>query len=163
MRLVSPPPPPVGPPVDWKEVEADLGFQFPADYRALVTAYGPGVFDDFLWVLHPTTNNPNLQLATQLSVRRQALAASRASGDPHPTRLIPWAFTDNGDVCYWRTPSTLDKVDDWLITVNESRWTSWAEFDMTSVEWLVAVLTGRLRLTVFPNDFPSQTPTFRRA
>ena len=48
--------------MDWPEVERRLGTRLPADYKLLIASYGEGSFDDFIWVLHPTTINPNLRV-----------------------------------------------------------------------------------------------------
>jgi len=82
-----------------------LGFSLPVDYRALVETYGEDSFDDFLWLLHPTSPNPNLNLISELRTQRDALANDPDGVGPRPEDLVPWADTDNGDVCYWRFDS----------------------------------------------------------
>jgi hypothetical protein len=49
------------------------------------------------------SQNLNLNLARQMQVRRDALAALSEAA-PNSQDLVPWAVTDNGEVCYWRTP-----------------------------------------------------------
>lgn len=76
--------------VDWPEVERGLGIRLPADYKRLISSYGEGSFDDFIWVLHPTTTNPNLRLDTQTRLARAALSELNetfAAAD----ELMPWA------------------------------------------------------------------------
>lgn len=149
--------------VDWDEVECRLGLSLPADYRRLIETYGEGCFDKFLWLLHPTSENANLNLECQTQVRRDALSALSEPGAPDPAELVPWAFTDNGDVCYWQLPSASAPPDEWRIAVNESRGPHWFEFSLPTVEWLRAVLPGEVRVPAFPEDFPSSPPTFRSA
>jgi hypothetical protein len=145
--------------IDWHDVENRLGFPLPADYRALMETYGEGAFDDFLWLLHPASPNPNLNLVNELRVLREALALDPDGAGPPPEDLVPWAGTDNGDSVYWKFDSQRRLGSS--VIVNESRGDAWPEYDLSATEWLLAVLTGRIRVPVFPDDFPSRHPSFR--
>jgi hypothetical protein len=142
-------------------VESLLGFPLPDDYRALVETYGEGAFDDFLWLLHPTTPNRHLNLISQLHLKREMRALDKESPGPRPEELVPWALTDNGDSVYWRfdTNHQIGKS----VIVNEARGDRWPEYDLSAAEWLLAVLTGQIRVPVFPDDFPSPNPSFQPA
>lgn len=160
-QLVNPPRQPLGGRVDWSVVEQNLRMRLPDDYKHLIESYGAGCFDDFLWLLHPTASNPYLNLGRQIQVRREALSEGQRPGEkPGPDEVVPWAFTDNGDVCYWKI-SGISDPDEWTVIVNESRGPEWDEFGGSTTEWLVAVLSGRYRVRVFPRDFPSSDPGFR--
>lgn len=76
--------------------------------------------------------------------------------------LLAWGATDNADVCFWQLRD-LDAHDSWGIAVNEGRGPEWHLFEGGMVDFLVAVLTGRERVSVFPEDVPSASPAFRRA
>lgn len=137
-----------------------MGFPLPVDYRALVETYGEGSFDDFLWLLHPTSPNPNLNLISQLRTVRDALTGDPSGVGPRPEDLVPWAETDNGDVCYWRFDANRRLANS--VVVNEGRGDAWAEFNnLSATAWLLAILTGKIRVPVFPDDFPSPYPSFR--
>lgn len=161
-RLVRPPAQPLGSPVDWAAAQRDLAMQLPEDYRRLVDTYGLGCFDGFLWLLHPNASSRYLNLGRQITVRLEALKEGQSPGEPFgPDDVVPWAFTDNGDVCYWKVMGMADP-NKWTVVVNESRGPEWDEFSGTTTEWLAAVLSGRYRVRVFPDqDFPSQSPRFR--
>ncbi|HEU0131006.1 MAG TPA: hypothetical protein VFQ85_08455 [Mycobacteriales bacterium] len=138
--------------------------RLPADYRALVDTYGPGTFDEFLWVLQPSAANPNLDLERQRTVRIDALREVAASGEPVPypvDTLLPWAVTDNGDVCYWLTSGTAD-AGTWPVVVNGARGPEWVSFTGSATAFLAAVLAGELVVAVFPDDFPSERPEYRQ-
>ncbi len=159
-QLVAVVPPPARVPrIDWTEVENRLGFPLPDDYRALMETYGEGSFDDFLWLLHPTSPNPNLNLISELRAQREALALDVEGVGPPPEDLVPWAGTDNGDAVYWKFDS--QRRLGGTVIVNAARGDAWPEYDLSATEWLLAVLSGRIRVPVFPDDFPSRHPSFR--
>lgn len=150
--------------VDWVNVERALGTELPADYKQLVEAYGPGSFDDFLWLLLPMPSNLHLDLVNQQAVRLDALRSLQAGGELlpqglRPEYLIAWATTDNGDVCYWSRGSA-DGPEKWIVAVNEARGLAWETFKISTSEFLVELLSGALRVRIFPDDFPSVQPVY---
>jgi hypothetical protein len=147
--------------IDWIAVERGLGLRLPPDYKHIVETYGLGLFDGFLWILHPTTPNSNLRLDKQIEATRWALVEV-SDAFAQPNELTAWARTENGDTCYWLNRDHSDDPDHWQIAVNESRGPDWEVFDLTTSGWLEAVLSGRLRTPLFPEDFPSASPTFRQ-
>jgi hypothetical protein len=153
--------------VDWHEIERALGFALPADYKRLVELYGSSAIDNFIWILEPASRNEHLDLLRQMTLQLQALRQLRDQGETIPYdiestdgHLIPWAITDNGDVCYWlRTPSAPPEM--WTVLVDEARGPFWEHFSGSASEFLAAVLSGRFQSNIFPDDFPSEAPTFR--
>ena len=152
--------------VDWDDIKRRLGRPLPLDYMRLVETYGRGSFDGFLWVLQPLRTNQYLDLVQQHRVRLDALRTLRDAGEAVPfsvresaEELVPWAVTDNGDVCYWVT-SVSDDPNRWSVAVNEARGPRWLSFELSATEFLVGILSGDVRVDVFPDDFPSDTPTF---
>lgn len=186
-RLASLIPPPEGGPfLSDREISAGIDRfemidRFPNDYVELVKAYGRGVFDEFINVFLPTTPNPHLDIASQMTSRLEALRQLSGRADPPITLpvssvnsttedvpykldrtdpgIIPWAITDNGDAIYW-VASQLDLPDEWTVTVNEARGPDWQEFPMGCCEFLYGVLSGSVQVRHFPDDFPSSSPTF---
>lgn len=149
----------------WDEIEDILGLRLPSDYKRIVQDYGPGTFDRFLWVLQPSSNK-YIDLLRQCHVRLDALRVLAESGEAVPydlsrgrEEIIPWAFTDNGDVCFWVTSSS-DDPDEWTIAVNEGREPLWMTFGGSASEFLVAVLSRNLQVEMFPDNFPYDIHTF---
>ena len=161
VKLVPPPATTAGS-IDWTAVEGGLGVRLPNDYKLLIRTYGVGKFDDFIWVLHPTTPNNNLRLESQIQRCRWALKEVRGSF-ASPSEVTPWAITDNGDVCYWLNRGLSVDPDGWQIAVNESRGPDWEVADLSTTAWLEAVLSRRLTIRLFPADFPSTSPRFQPA
>jgi hypothetical protein len=127
LRTVVPPPGSSVPEIDWTATERDLGVLLPPDYPGLVEIYGPGSFDDFIWILQPAATTEHLDLVKQRTVRLDALRAVQAEGEvvpysvePGSEGLTPWAITDNGDVLYWVTDDAPDPPD-WTVAINQSR------------------------------------------
>jgi len=169
LTAVLPPSRGAAPPrIDWPDVERAFGAVLPDDYKELVGVYGAGSFDDFLWVLQPAHENPNIDLVTQRSVRLDAMrtlvrqwgGTVPHSLDDNRPGILPWAFTDNGDVCYWLC-EPWEKPGNWRVTVNESRGSRWEVFDGSATEFLLAVFTRARRSQIFPEDFPSEDPAFQ--
>jgi hypothetical protein len=153
--------------MDWDGIERALGHGLPADYKQLVDLYGSGAIGDFIWILEPGSPNEHLDLLRQTTRQLEALRQLRSQGEPisydidsPDGHLIPWAITDNGDVCYWRrNPS--DPPERWTVVVNEGRGPLWERFDGSATDFLVEIFSLRLRSHIFPEDFPPEQPAFR--
>jgi hypothetical protein len=153
---------------DWAAVEGDIGTALPGDYKWFVDIYGVGRVDGFLSVFHPTSNNTYLRLKDQIARQLGALRTLREMGEevpyplfPEPAGILPWAITDNGNVCHWRTGSA--NPDEWTVVVDNGRAPWWDEFPGSMTAFLSAVLSRRYQCSVFPIDFPSSSPRFTRS
>ncbi|MEC4016979.1 SMI1/KNR4 family protein [Streptomyces sp. H27-D2] len=151
--------------VDWTAIERELGHGLPRDYKEVVEAYGPGVFDDFIYVYQPAYPALAIDLKTQADRSILALRKLQEEGEPIPYTLQPepellsFARTDNGDVCYWRITET-NNPDSWTVTVNSARDSDWVEFMGGTASFLRSVLTGEFTVSLFPDDFPSDELEF---
>jgi hypothetical protein len=169
LRGLAPAPSAAAPPVDWAACSRELAVALPEDYVALVEEWGAGCFDDFLWLLAPGHPNPNLDLIAQAGRQLAALVDLRRAGIQPPFvpristgGLLPWAITDNGDVCCWRLTDVVDPGS-WTVVVLESRGPEWSGFEGGVAEFLAGLLGGGVRVSVFPDDVPSADPRFGRA
>ena len=161
LKQVQPPPlDPIDNQGDWENV-SDLGdglVGFPTDYKKLIERYGTFGFGDFIWVLNPFAKNPNIELANQMRVQRDALATlARDYGEsiPHPIgSLVPWFITDNGDVGYWIATGDCET---WRTVVNAAREPQWFDAHGTSVRFLCDVMSRTITVPFFPEDFPQIT------
>jgi SMI1-KNR4 cell-wall len=152
----------------WQFVERSLGVELPEDYKEFVATYGTGAVDNFLWVLNPFAKNKNLNLNDQATTRLDAQRRFHAESGieppfafhPDPDGIFPWGITDNGDVLYWLCKGS---PSSWNIVICDSRSFRWRTFDLILVHFLTSVLTKRLIVDVFPDDFPSDQPRFMPA
>ena len=158
------PPPEQVPPRRQLSEQAPAG-RLPADFWSLVESYGVGSFDDFVWVLVPDAVNPHLNYDSRSTELLNALREVQRLGEEVPfdltpghEEILPWAFTDNGDVFYWITRDS-DPAR-WTVAVNESRSDEWEEVQASCTDALVLLLSARQRVTFFPDDFPSREPRF---
>ncbi|GAA0921195.1 SMI1/KNR4 family protein [Virgisporangium aurantiacum] len=148
--------------VDWGAVESRLGAPLPADYKGLVETYGPGSFGGFFRVFCPGSSHKSLDLEHQHERTTWALEylAERGHSLPRdPAELLSFGRSDNGDVAYW-VIGQRDDPDQWSVALGEPRGPLWEEYEGGAVEWLEAVLSRRLRMKIFPNDFPRRTVRF---
>jgi len=167
MEMVARPQDPTESDRAWGDVYRLLHVALPQDFMNLVSLYGPGCFDDFLWLLQPSSANKNLDIVLQAGNRRDALRTMWETGENRPSwlsiapeDLLPWAITDNGDVCYWVT-STDPDPGRWMIVVNEARGPRWVGYSGSVTEFLIDVLGKTVRIDLFPDDFPLNHHVFR--
>lgn len=148
----------------WGEIEAKLGLRLPEDYKELVATFGVGGFDDFLSPFYPRCRLPALDLEhvvpRVLDGYRELLRTEALPYRFFPALggLFPWAVTDNGDYCFWRTGSVTPNA--WPVVVGASRSGDWFELDGNAVQFLHATLSGDVVCSVFPEDFPWELPAF---
>ncbi|MEU6882889.1 histone-like nucleoid-structuring protein Lsr2 [Streptomyces sp. NPDC046712] len=154
-------PPPAGTvPADWAAVERTLGMPLPRDYKQLADAYGPGAFCGFLSFYHPLAPTEWVDLTGPMPSRiRQQLQQDRDGGTfpvPHdPQSLFPMGVTGNGNYLFWITePPTAP--DRWHVAVNEARGPRWYTHEGSITDLLLAVLSGRESVPLFPRDLLDQ-------
>ena len=152
-------------PEDWPSAEARLGTPLPDDYKTFIEAYGTGRIDDFLWVFNPFSEHQHLNLLERAREMPEIYAELGEEGHEHPPPIFPspsgllvFGATDNGDFLFWKTSGP---PNDWTVVVNESRAPEYEEFRGGLAYFLVTVLRRRYRSNIFPDDFPSASPTFR--
>jgi len=151
----------------WARVEERLGTRLPADYKAFIDAFGLGSIDSFIWIFSPFTRNQYVNLERKLEVVGDVLAQLAQCGEqipflyfPASGGLFPFGSTDNGDSLYWKTDG---EPDLWPVVVNEARGPHWEMYNLSMTAFLSQVLSGKLVCTVFPDDIPSHSPTFKAA
>ncbi|MGI5284891.1 SMI1/KNR4 family protein [Nonomuraea polychroma] len=152
--------------VDWAAVEAEVGLTFPDDYKAWADSYADLQLNDFLYLNHPLPDGDeraavidrlddlrpiieqwgSIDLLDDAGVVREAPPFPLY---PEPGGLYPWGSTDNGDYLLWLTgpdPGT------WTVVITDGM--VWWHFPGSLLDFLVGILTHKVRCPVFPDDFP---------
>jgi hypothetical protein len=153
--LVTPPAPDArrGPPVDWAEVESELGFRLPADYQAYIDTYGYGSVNRLVFILHPTTKVPHLNLArSNEAIDEEDFLEMAETPPPHPLgvglgRLMYLGGTETQDSLYWFTDG--EDPDQWPIVFQDERAYKWQQYDMSLLGFLLALFTREIA----PRDY----------
>lgn len=148
----------------WEEIEESVGTALPSDYKEFISTYGTGGIDDFLWILTPFVKDENVNLITKSRVILEAYVQSKQNHPeyyphgvfPNENGLLPWAFTDNGDVLYWLVKGNPDQ---WKIVAYDSRSENY-EYPLSMTEFLYGIINKSLVCEVFPEDFPNESPEF---
>ncbi|WP_430785076.1 hypothetical protein [Actinoplanes sp. G11-F43] len=156
------------PPVAGAKCHASIDEQrggVPEDHRRLISTYGAGCFDEFLWIYGDVDSNPNLDIRTRAAAARSDLATyggrhfqARLDGLGISVEdLSKWGATDNGDWLLWVTTGS---PDSWSTLILEVRQRDLLLVPRTSTRVILDLLTGGLVTSIFPDDFPSRQPSF---
>jgi len=168
LEILPPPKNPVEVPSaeDWSATETQLS-RLPEDYKAFVGRFGTGNVSGFIWILNPASENRYLNLHSELKPILSALRELRESGEPcpyplypEPGGLLPFGKSENGDALYWLT---IGEPERWPIVVNAARDAVYEKFECDMTDFLAGILSRRIRCSVFPEGFPSGSPTFGSA
>lgn len=157
--LVPPPESPLesGDDSAWGAVEEELGTALPGDYKQLVRVYGTGMFDGFLYLFNPFSQDPHGNLVEEGRAVLSAYTTSRSSSPdrlpmppyPEPGGLLPVGRTENGDELYWVTDGT---PDTWPVCLLSSRASDQETHRTTVTGFLADWFAGDLTTRVFPAD-----------
>lgn len=145
--------------VPWASSRAEVGFEFPSDYRELVDHFGSICINGELVVMAPRLHQGHLGLGggfpefvgnttaegevgpmlTRMRARRPAAAPYPVW--PSPGGLLYWGGgrTSTRNACFWITEG--DDPDRWPVAV----WLGifeWARFEGGIAEFLLALVTG---------------------
>ncbi|MGW9068566.1 Lsr2 family DNA-binding protein [Streptomyces yangpuensis] len=169
---LCPPPQPQPAPIDWGDVEAELGMRLPEDYKKLASVYGPGSYGgDHISIYHPHGVTLHVNLTGPMPERiREYLQNDYDQGTFHvehnPQHLFAIGGTEGGQKLFWITEPQ-NEPDAWRITANQDKGPLWFTYDGNLTAFLVAVLSGQLDIPQFhnlhglPADFtPGVPPAF---
>ncbi|GIE78128.1 hypothetical protein Aph02nite_40780 [Actinoplanes philippinensis] len=139
------------PPVDWAAVESSVGLRLPADYKAYIDEYGIGFVNRLFAVRHPTTAEGRFNLLRAPEQwegpdAEEEYLETHLTAPPLPlgigrNRLMLCADSDDTQI-YWDTSN--DDPDAWSVVVGDDDGDTWQAVDLTLVETLLQLFTGRL-------------------
>jgi hypothetical protein len=142
----------------WVTFESEGGVRLPNDFKELVSIYGCGAIDDFVWLLDPFSKNPNLNFEKS-KYFREAYAVMRKefiTDYPRPDypangSFFPWAVTDNGETFVWLVDGD---PDSWKVAVHSSDQGEEEIYNFGCVEFLLKLLERGVSSKILPSQFP---------
>ncbi len=137
----------------WRNLETDLSFTFPEEYKACLNLYGSGAFSDLLLVVNPFRKDENYKDWIQKELSNYNYLKDRHpdlfSFPLYPTigGLYPWAITSNGDTLYWEINGF---PDEWPTIIYSSEGWEFERWHLSITEIISLWLSGRLNSTIMP-------------
>jgi len=133
----------------WGRAIAEVGFEFPDDYKAFVRIYGFGSIDDYLNLVPIYSRPVDLYSGFSGFVRRAEEIDLKSSGDdvwngerlefyPNPGGLVLWATDEAGNCYYWSREGGHPNAWPVMLWVRASA--EWHRHDGGMVSCLVAIL-----------------------
>ncbi|WP_394830011.1 SMI1/KNR4 family protein [Pendulispora rubella] len=140
-------------PVDWGAVESWLGLRLPADYKALVSAYGPLDIGEHIWLHMPCAVAGLFEYHEWLTKNHKYCRAvardAPARGKPavfHPAAggLLLWGETRQSSFLFWDT-SASDNPDEWpvvsfSVSAADQNVVPWHNYEMPLLQMLSAAI-----------------------
>ena len=144
-------------PIPWDTARAEVGFDFPADYREFVERYGSVEFNSEFYTVIPTDGSPRRDWPTgfagftEFTVRnigermRWSRIHDKWNPCPYPVYpeaggLLAWAKNDESDHIFWIMEG--DDPDAWPQAVWFRQLDRWERFEGGMTDFLVAALDG---------------------
>jgi hypothetical protein len=154
---------------EWSRLKNELMIEVPQDYTTLVDAIGAGCFNNFLWLYSPFCTNQFLEFEYRLKTTekffRNMSQVEQLPSEilpffwyPAPDGLVSWGGTDNGDLLLW---SHDGRGAAHSVIVVCSRDLRWFNSGLGILEFLQRVLSGDLKVPLFPASFPGGPPSFK--
>lgn len=133
--------------VDWPAMEAAWNIPFPSDYKWFLKHYGPGSFNDSLYVI--ALAGPDQAQVTAATAELAGSLASLAEHDvespPYPAYparpgLVRWGTNFTADDAHWLVDGP--DPDSWPIVVWDRGMCEWITRPPGMIELLLQILTA---------------------
>ena len=133
----------------WGLAIAEVGFEFPDDFKSFVRAYGFGAINDYLSLIPIYISPVDLYSGFSGFVKRTEEIDLGSSGDniwngdrlrfyPDPGGLVLWATDEAGNCYYWSRES--GDPNAWPVMVWLRASAEWYRYDGGMVSCLLAIL-----------------------
>lgn len=167
-RIIPPPDTPfeAGVGKNWRSIEEELGTRLPEDYKSFINAYGSGRIGGFLWILNPFSSNQVSNLVVQARLRLNDLRELKQDfgdeGCPYPVfpevgGLIPWGFTDNGDLLLWLAEG---ESESWPVVISEGRGPIFERYEESTTSFLLKLVSGDIESSIIPRNLIDRSVPF---
>lgn len=156
--ILPPPSPRAFDKAAWVNFETDKGLRLPNDFKEFISIYGCGAVDDFVWVLDPFSQNPNLNfekskyfLGAYAVMRQEFLLDYPRPNYPAEGSFLPWAVTDNGETFVWLVEG---QPDSWRVAIHSSDQGDEEVYSCGCVAFLLKLLSRDISSKILPSQFP---------
>jgi hypothetical protein len=150
----------------WQQLETDLGFIFPSDYKECVSLYGSGEFSRYLYVTNPFQNFWKGLYYKKLTYREWTkqelddyLSGKNLFPDEYPFSvypaeggLYPWAHVDDIRI-YWQVQGN---PDNWSIILYSGDY-EYERWQLSTTDFLYKWLAGELGSKILTSDEVEQS------
>lgn len=145
LRRIMPPHEGAGMTIDWAAAERAWGMRFPADYRAFMSVYGPGIIEDYLIVMAPEvaeTGRPTGAMGKEtLTARDEWDLSPRPEGvSPDSQRLVTWGLDAGADLLCWLMDGP--DPDQWPVAMYRRGKDTWELYQCGMVEFLCRIFAA---------------------
>ncbi len=140
----------------WEDVQRRSGIIFPSDYKDYIGTYGTGVVGAYIYPYNPFAAVTGINLLDQwprmvdLYRHYRDKIGPRACPYPlypEPGGLLPWAFTDQEDMLFWRTG---DAPESWTVVVaQEAGEGQFQDYEETMTSFLAKWIAGEIVCDLF--------------
>lgn len=139
----------VHPELTWDEVESEVGYPFPTDYKRLMSRFPSGDFGKKFYIYSPVQGRE--WLARFNEQQRDAfgvfdIVLEDTPDDlpypvfPAPGGLLPWGLGDEEIFC-WQV-NEVSKPDDWTVVFGDPVAEVWGEYPGPASNFLLDVILG---------------------
>jgi hypothetical protein len=145
----------IGPPrkpatvVDWAAIETEVGLSFPDDYKAWADTYADLQLNGFLYLDHPLPGGEERPGVIDRLEQLRPLIQEWASID-----LVDDAGVERAAPPFPFYPEPGDPAE-WTVVITNGL--TWWHFPGSVLDFLIGLLTHRVRCPIFPDDFPDGT------
>lgn len=160
-------PPPMTQARSSRGLPGEGGLVIPPSHTVMLELYGPGCFNDFLWIYensHPDIW-PNIGARSRESSEILSgkdipnIRAIMGRLGATPGDLIQWGSTDNADSLFWIPVGPEDR---WPTLIIEAGQLDFLVIEEQSPAVVLGLLEGTLDCPFFPVEFRDSDPLFER-
>ncbi|MBX8516834.1 SMI1/KNR4 family protein [Pseudomonas cichorii] len=142
----------------WVKFEAEEKLRVPQDFKELISIYGGGQIDGFLWILNPFSVNRNLSFEKSkyfqeayASMQQEFPSDYFRPAYPEQGSFLPWAVTDNGETFVWLVDG---EPDSWKVAIHSSDQGEEESYSCGCVEFILNILRRDISSRILPSQFP---------
>jgi hypothetical protein len=146
-------------------LSSEAGPAIPPDHTSMIDLYGPGCFNDFLWIYenaHPDVwpnigarSRASVDIFSSKEIPNVRTAVERCGGSVGD--VIQWGSTDNADSFFW---IPVGPREHWPTLIVEAGQLNFMVIEEQSSAVVLGLLDGTLSCPFFPPEIVEVAPRF---